>query len=96
MNESIVFNVTGGPTWQKQVITTDILRALCKSMDDQAYHTAIAGFILSLVAIIYFGRIREYFLKKQQEKVVHFSDKFLLTLIALCFAIIIVRMLRGQ
>lgn len=77
-------------------ITTDVLLEVCKQMDDQVYMAAIGGMILSILAIVYFGRVRRKLQKDHPESIaIPFLDKFLLTMIAMCFVIIIVRLLRA-
>lgn len=74
-----------------EIITTDYLRKLCAQMDSQAFYAAIVGFILALMTIIYYGRIRH----RLEAHVASFFDKLLLVGIAMCFAVILVRLLRA-
>jgi predicted membrane protein len=77
-------------------ITTEYLMKLCGLMDTQVYHAAIIGFILSLLIIIYFGRIRDHLIKKlTQTWIIPLLDKTLLIGIAMTFAFIITRLLRA-
>lgn len=85
----------------KTVITTELLQDICTKMDTQAFHVAIAGFILSLFTMAYYGRIRPWIIKQQDagrfhKHTMYFFDNLLLTGLAMCFAIIIVRLLRAE
>lgn len=85
---------------QDHTVTTQMLRDLCAQMDAQAFGVAITGLVLSIITLFYFGRIR-YWIRRQSEMgcaptwLVPFLDKFLLTGIAMCFVILIVRMMRA-
>lgn len=83
----------------KTITTADLLE-VCRQMDDQALYSAITGLVLGIAALLYFGRLRPWLAMKQQsgeypEWCVPFCDKLLLTGIAMCFVIIIVRLLRA-
>lgn len=92
----LAINFTTPGAAPPEVITTNTLLAVCRQMDNQAYMAAVGGLVLSIVAIVYFGRFRRKLLeKKENENVVAFADKFLLTVISMCFVIIVVRLVRA-
>lgn len=86
-----VSNWTQPGTQAPEVITTDFLRKLCEQMDNQAFYAAWVGFALALITIVYYGRLRE----KIEPKSAAFFDKLLVVGMAMCFVIIIVRLLRA-
>jgi hypothetical protein len=74
------------------VVTTQKLLELCGRMDVQALWAGWAGLVLSIALLFWHGRIKE---RVRDEYTRRFIDKFLHTLIAMCFVIIIVRLLRA-
>jgi len=93
---AIPVNVTTVPPWQRTEVTTEFLQQLCGLMDQQAFYAAIAGFVLTILAIVYFGRIRRKLEQSSKPWIVPLLDKLFLTLIGLTFAFIIGRMMRGS
>lgn len=81
-------------------ITTEYLIELCGKMDNQALYSAITGLCLAILALFYFGRIKPWLIHKELQGdlptwFIPFMDKLLLTGIAMCFVVIIVRILRA-
>lgn len=74
-----------------EVVTTDVILALCGRWDVQVVFCAVIGLVLSLLTMFYFVRWRK---RISTDTFKFFLDKFLLTMIAMLFAIIIVRTLR--
>lgn len=102
LNGSILNATTFSPlSSDRTVITTDYLLKLCGLMDTQAYYAAYVGLGISLLAILYFGRLRRWLENKAKETGKHtwlvpLLDKFFLTLIGMTFAFIIARLERGD
>lgn len=89
-------NVTGPVSAREPVVaTTARLLEICGGLDAQAFGFAVAGFILSIVTLFYFGRARPWLLLRGDDAAVTFADKFLLVMLALCFAAVIVRLMRA-
>lgn len=102
MMENITFNVSGINVSdaltqqfygrQDFVMTTQDLLDVCGAFDQNALVAAILGLVLSVGFMFYLGRWRSR-IKDEKHKVI--VDKAFLTTIALCFVIVIVRVLRG-
>lgn len=69
----------------------------CKASDGQAVQVAIAGFILGMLMVIYFGKLRVWMMEHQKIPgwVVAFLDKFFVVLNAMAYAIILTRLLHA-
>lgn len=83
------------PLMKPEITTTEMLQELCREMDDQAFYTAIAGFVISLLSLFYYSRWRPKLEKSENPWLRPFMDKLLQAGTALMFAVIIVRLLRA-
>lgn len=84
-----VINVSAVPGDKSGITMVDVA-AFCGASDAQAKIVSIVGFILGMLLIVYFGRIREQLVK--YPRIVQFLDKFLLVSNVLSFGIIITRL----
>jgi len=76
---------------QDFVMTTQDLLDVCGAFDRNAVFAATLGLISTIAFLFYLRRWRS----KLDEKHQILIDKMTLTFVALCFAIVIVRILRG-
>lgn len=97
-NGTIINSTTFSPlNSDRTVITTDYLLKLCGMMDVQAYYAAYVGFVLAVIAILWFGRLRKWVETKEKYAwFIPLFDKLVLTLIGICFAFMIARLGRGD
>lgn len=87
---NVSFNASA--VFEPDKVTTADLLELCGQMDSQAFYMAVAGLILSVFLMFWYGRIRKHV---KNPLILVFVDKFLVTMISMCFVVVLVRLLRA-